>query len=169
MHVKHFAFSLKWVGERFLFSIYEKKAQVISRLGCQTCCQWQQTVSFRKQSTSDGPELWKWTSEYWVDFKTGKSAHIKMCKSPVGIWPHLSDFGLLLPSQNLIWVGNIEEEILHVNRRWWIYPALQNSTVLSQCDLLWMKRSQRSRESTKEPENAVCSKRLNSMLSFNNI
>lgn len=138
---------------------------VISRLGCQTCCHWQQTVSFRKQNTSDSPESWKWTSEYWVYFKTGKSAsHIKMCKSPVGIWPYLSDFGLLLPSQKLIFVGNIEEEILHVNRWWWIYPALQYSTVLSQCDLLWMKQSQRSRESTKGTRKCcVYSKRLNSM------
>ncbi len=113
------------------------------------------------------PESWKWTSEYWVYFKTGKStSHIKMCKSPVGIWPYLSDFGLLLPSQKLILVGNIEEEILHVNRWWWIYPALQYSTVLSQCDLLWMKQSQGSRESTKGTRKCcVYSKRLNSIFS----
>ncbi len=33
MHDKHFAFSLKWVGERFLFSIYEKKHESFLDLG----------------------------------------------------------------------------------------------------------------------------------------
>jgi len=63
------------------------------------------------------------------------------CKLPVGIWPYLSDFGFFLSSQELIWIGNIEEEILHVNRRRWIYPALQYSAVFTQCDLLWIKNS----------------------------
>lgn len=43
---------------------------------------------------------------------------------------------LCLASQELLRVSNVEEEILHVNWRRRLYPAVQDSTVLSQGDFL---------------------------------
>lgn len=76
---------------------------------------------------------------------------ISFCQSPVGIWPHLSNSGFFLPSQELIGIGNIEEEILHVNRRWWIYPSIQYSAVLSQCDLLLTKTQTEFKKKHQKP------------------
>lgn len=55
---------------------------------------------------------------------------------PVCIRAHLCDMRLCLASHEVLRVSNIEEEILHVNWGWRVYPAIQYSAVLTQGDFL---------------------------------
>lgn len=60
----------------------------------------------------------------------------KVFSLPVCIRSHLCDMRLCRASQELFRVSYIEEEILHVNWGWRVYPATQYSTVFTQGDLL---------------------------------
>lgn len=59
---------------------------------------------------------------------------------PVGIWSNLFDhwFG---PSKKLIHIGEIEKEILHVNRRWRRLPRLEHTAALHQNNFLLKHRA----------------------------
>lgn len=55
---------------------------------------------------------------------------------PVGVRPHCSNMRFGFSFQELVRVGDVEDEELHVDRRRWILPRGENFTAFRQRDLL---------------------------------